>query len=395
MRKLLCVILTVIMCGICVISYADNITDLQSQADELQNQIDDATNDLNDVDEELSANLQQVQKLDETISTSESELEELNTKIADLQTSITEIQEKLTDVEGRYNEQKTLLDARLVTLYEAGDIQYIDVVLSSASIGDFISNYFLITELASYDIDLLETVEEEKNTIESSKELLEKTKEEMVTTQQTQLKTAKILENTRTVREHYISKLSEEEKSIQAQIDEYNAQYAAIEAEIKMLSLNSISEEYIGGVMAWPIPGYTTITSKFGMRTHPITGVYKLHSGVDISAPTGANFVAAADGVVTKASYNGAYGNMVIIDHGGGISTLYAHGSEIMVQTGQTVKRNDVVLKVGSTGYSTGPHAHFEVRVNGTPVEPLDYITSSTNVTDNSQNSTGNELTSD
>ena len=84
--------------------------------------------------------------------------------------------------------------------------------------------------------------------------------------------------------------------------------------------------------MAWPVPGYTTITSKFGMRTHPITGVYKLHSGVDISAPTGTNFVAAADGVVTKASYNTAYGNMVMIDHGGGISTLYAHGSEIMVE---------------------------------------------------------------
>lgn len=246
MRKLLCVILTVIICSVCVISYADNVTDLQSQADELQNQIEDATNELNDVDEELSANLQQVQKLDETISNSEAELEELNSQIEELQDSIAEIQEQLADVEERYNEQKALLDARLVTMYESGDIQYIDVVLSSASIGDFISNYFLITELASYDMDLLDTVEEEKNTIETSKELLEKTKQEMVTVQQTQQKTIKILENTRTVREYYIAKLSEEEQAIQAQIDEYNAQYAAIEAEIKTLSLNSISEEYIG-----------------------------------------------------------------------------------------------------------------------------------------------------
>ena len=140
--------------------------------------------------------------------------------------------------------------------------------------------------------------------------------------------------------------------------------------------MNSISPEYIGGVMAWPVPGYTTVTSPFAMRVHPITGVYKLHTGVDIRAPQGANFVAAADGVVTKAGYNSAYGNMVIIDHGGGISTLYAHGSEIMVELGQEIKKLDTVIKVGATGYATGPHAHFEVRINGSPVQPLDYITS-------------------
>ena len=111
------------------------------------------------------------------------------------------------------------------------------------------------------------------------------------------------------------------------------------------------------------------------MRVHPITGQYKLHTGVDISAPIGANFVAANDGIVTKAGYNTAYGNMVIIDHGGGISTLYAHGSEILVTVGQTVKRNEAILKVGSTGYSTGPHAHFEVRINGVVTNPIEYIT--------------------
>ena len=111
------------------------------------------------------------------------------------------------------------------------------------------------------------------------------------------------------------------------------------------------------------------------MRTHPITGVYKLHTGTDISAPMGANFIAANDGIVVKAGYNGAYGNMVVIDHGGGVSTLYAHGSQILVEVGQIVKRGDVVLKVGSTGYSTGPHAHFEVRLNGIVTDPMPYIT--------------------
>lgn len=128
------------------------------------------------------------------------------------------------------------------------------------------------------------------------------------------------------------------------------------------------------GMFTWPIPGYTTVTSKFGMRTHPITHVYKLHSGTDISAPIGANFVAMADGKVIKASYNSAYGNMVMIDHGDGIVTLYAHGSEILVTTNQQVTKGQAVLKVGSTGYSTGPHAHFEVRINGNFTNPMDYF---------------------
>ena len=165
------------------------------------------------------------------------------------------------------------------------------------------------------------------------------------------------------------------QKQKQAQIDEMTAQYKAINTQILELLNQGIDTEYIGGELAWPVPGYTRITSEYGMRVHPITGQYKLHTGVDISAPMGANFIAANDGIVVKAEYNTAYGRMVIIDHGGGISTLYAHGSEILVEVGQTVKRGDSILKVGSSGYSTGPHAHFEVRINGVVTDPMPYIT--------------------
>ena len=158
-------------------------------------------------------------------------------------------------------------------------------------------------------------------------------------------------------------------------IDEINKQYEEVNQQILELAQQGLDTTYIGGELAWPVPGYTRITSKYAMRVHPITGQYKLHTGVDIGAPMGANFVAANDGVVVKAGPNTAYGNMVIIDHGGGISTLYAHGSEILVEVGQTVKRGDAILKVGSTGYSTGPHAHFEVRINGVTTDPLPYIT--------------------
>lgn len=384
MRKFLCVVLALIISSIALFSYAENVDELQTKSNEIKNQINQSNEKLDDVKNELSANLQQVQKLDETIENAEKQLNELNTKIENLQKNIDQIQEKLNKVQKEYDKQKKMLEERLVSIYEEGDVQYIDVLLSSTSLSDFLSNYYLITELATYDTHLLNEVETQKNIIEEQNKKLSEQKEQMAENKQTQLKTSKVLQNNKTLREHYISQLSEQEQKIQGDIDEYNKQYKEIEAEILMLSKNVISEEYIGGIMAWPIPGYTRITSQYGMRTHPITGVYKLHTGVDVGAPIGANFIAANDGVVTKASYNGAYGNMVIIDHGGGVSTLYAHGSEIVVQAGQQVKKGDVVLKVGSTGYSTGAHAHFEVRINGQPVNPMDYITSTNKKTTDS-----------
>ncbi|MBQ7411146.1 MAG: M23 family metallopeptidase [Clostridia bacterium] len=141
------------------------------------------------------------------------------------------------------------------------------------------------------------------------------------------------------------------------------------------LDLESNSNSVIAnGMFTWPIPGYTSITSEFGYRTHPITGIYKLHTGTDIAAPEGIDFVAMADGVVITACRNTSYGNMVLINHGNGIVTLYAHGSKLLVRTNDVVKQGEPVLKVGSTGYSTGPHAHFEVRINDEYVNPMQYF---------------------
>ncbi|MCI8383333.1 MAG: peptidoglycan DD-metalloendopeptidase family protein [Clostridia bacterium] len=394
MRKILCVVLAFLISSFSMLTYvrAEEINDLQTKQEELKNQINEATENLEDVQEELSENLQQVQKLDERIANSQAELDELNTKIAKLQDSIDEVEEKLKIAEERYHRQKEILEVRLVAMYESSDTEYLDVILSSRSVSDFLSNYFLITELANYDTELLEDMKSQKDEIELAKKKLDTQKEQYATMKQNQTKTAKILENTKIVRENYIAKLTDKEKDVQTQIDEYNRQFEEVNKEILSLALDGIESQYIGGELAWPIPGYTRITSKYGMRTHPITGVYKLHTGVDVSAPMGANFVATNDGIVVKAGYNGAYGNMVIIDHGGGVSTLYAHGSEIMVQVGDTVKRGEtVVLKVGSTGYSTGPHAHFEVRLNGVVTDPLPYITNGMVPTTQNQNTTSNQ----
>lgn len=397
MRKILCVILIIVLLSYCININAEILTSdnniseetqenstktdktqlekLQENNEELQEQIKQSTSNLEIVKEELSQNLIQVQELDSKIENSENELEKLNKEIEELDAEIKNNETELVNKQKEYNNQKELLDERLLVMYEGGDIQYLDVLLGSSNISEFLSRYFMIIELYEYDMKLLEEVDEAKTVLESKSKQLDKQKEQLNEKRKQQQKNSQVLENTKTARQFYISKLSEEEQQLQNQIDEYRSQVEKIETEIRSLAqMATFGENYTGEKMIWPVPGHTTITSPFGMRIHPITGVYKLHTGTDISATIGTDFLAMATGIVTKAEYNMYYGNMVILDHGGGIQTLYAHGSEILVKLGDEVKQGKPVLKVGSTGYSTGPHAHFEIRIDGSPVNPLDYV---------------------
>lgn len=388
MRKLISIVLIAIICSISSMSYAENnaasettnetskdLSQLQEQQQELQNKMQEVGQDLNEVQDELTENLQQIQIIDEKIEQAQKDLEELTNKIEKINQNNKKLEQKLKVATKNYEKQKKLLEARLVAIYEAGETQYLDVILSSADLSEFLSNYVLVTEIASYDTQLLEEVEEKKQIIELAKQHLDENLAQLNIMKTSQEKNSKILQNTKILRENYTAKLSEQEKEVQAKIDEYKFQYEEVNREILKTALaDGLLADYVGGEMTWPIPGYSTISSPYGMRVHPITGVYTLHTGVDVKAPTGADFVAANDGIVTKAYFNPAYGNMVMVDHGGGISTLYAHGSEILVRVGQPVKKGEPVLKVGSTGYSTGPHAHFEVRINGQVTSPMEYI---------------------
>lgn len=386
MRKNLCVVLILLICfgAIYTYVYAENetennisntATDLQTQRSELQNQLDEANGQLEDVQSNLSENLQQVEKLDSRIETAEKELAEQESKITELKESISQLETELNTITEKYDKQVELFKQRMVAIYIAGDTQYLDVLLNSSSLSDFISSYYIISQLTQIDEELINNLETKKKSMDLSMQKLENEKKELATIVENQTRTTRTLQNTKKMRENFIAKLSDEEKNLQEKIDEINQQYDIVNQQILALAQQGIDTAYIGGELEWPVPGYTRITSKFAMRVHPITGQYKLHTGVDIGAPEGANFVAANDGIVVKAELNAAYGNMVIIDHGGGISTLYAHGSAILVEVGQSVKRGDSILKVGSTGYSKGPHAHFEVRINGVATDPLPYIT--------------------
>ena len=344
MRKICkSIMICTFLCTFSFVSYAADLNELQSQKNEIQTQIDESNSQLNDVNDELTDNLKQIQKLDESIQSSEENIEKLNEGITKKENEIQQIESELEKVTEKYNTQKALLDERLVEMYENDNVKYLDVILKSKSFSDFVSNYYIISELTEYDMDLLEIVDDQRKEIEQKNLKLSSQKDSLEQEKSTQKKTQIALSNTKVLRKNYVLKLNQEEQDLQAKIDEYNNQVNQIEEEIKKLAVTaSFGEEYRGGTMQWPIYGHYTITSNYGMRTHPITGVYKLHTGVDISATIGSDFTAIADGIVVKAEYNGAYGNMVIIDHGGGVQTLYAHGSQIIAQVGQEVKAGDI-----------------------------------------------------
>lgn len=393
--KFLCILLIIVLLSYCIninnfilandskiqeqeeenVTKKTQLEKLQESNEELQKQIEESINNLGIVEEELSQNLLQVQELDTKIQESEKNLQKLNEEVEILDNELKTNEEELNKKQQEYDSYKKLLDERLITMYEQGDIQYLDVLLGASNISEFLSNYFMVIEIYEYDMNLLEEVNEAKSVLEIKQEQLARKRETLSEKRKQQQKDTQVLENTKTAREFYISKLSEEEQNLQAQIDEYKAQVEAVETEIRnLVQVASFGEDYIGEQMIWPVPGYTRITSPYGMRVHPITGLYRLHTGTDVGAPIGTNFLAMATGVVVKAEYSPSYGNMVVLDHGGGVQTLYAHGSQILVKLGDQISQGTPVLKVGSTGYSTGPHAHFEIRINGETVNPLDYV---------------------
>lgn len=381
------ILIIVILQCFCGFVFAENINNetnevtnqtLEEQKQQVTDELNAANTKLQYVQSELSATMLKIQELEDKVLQYKSELDSLQGQINELQTSINDATTKLETVEQDYNEKNELLKRRLVAIYEAGETQYLDILLSSRNIVDFISGYYLITELAEYDNKLIEEVEKQKNEIETTKLKLEREETQIKIVKAKKEQTTIVWQNTKTLQQNYVGQLSTKEKKLQEEITKYKEEQYRIETLIRQTANNNlpIDIQYTGGEMLWPVavPG-TYITSDYGVREHPIQGIVKEHTGIDIgNADYGAPVVAADDGVVTYAGWLGGYGNCVMINHGNGITTLYGHGQSVETSLHKEVKKGDLILRVGSTGNSTGPHLHFEVRYNGNCVDPLQFV---------------------
>ncbi len=325
-------------------SYDDQINQKESELDDIQQQQAQAESDLTQIKKEINAAQLKLDNINSSISATAKEIED--TQIA--------IEQKEADIES----QQENLDARLVVMYKNGSVGFLDVLMGSNSISEFVSNVEMIQKVYQNDMDVLGRLQKEQEELNA----LEISLNEKIESLNAQKEDAKVAQ----------AELNEKKKELEKKAGDLAAQEAALKAEIK--KLQDEQRIYEGGNFTWPCPGYHYITYTFGYRFNPYSGIWAMHNGIDISAPNGADIVAAASGKVILSQWYQGYGNCVIVDHGSGIVTLYGHASVLCVSQGQEVSRGQVIAKVGTTGNSTGYHLHFEVRLNGQPVDPLQYF---------------------
>jgi murein DD-endopeptidase MepM/ murein hydrolase activator NlpD len=352
--------------------------------------------------EQAKANelLSETEKLEKQIGALEAELETLGTQIgtasarrANLDSQIELLraeasarEAQIADLQFQYDQRSDALAARVDTYYRTGDWAYIEMLLTSESLADLVQRTEFVTMLIRDDEDAATELDASRVALEQANAELARTME-AVQTKRTEIRAEelglKTLQSSRDVKRAAEQAVQNQKAALLAQTKKNVARLRAMAlaeeqesariAELLRGGGSHGSGKY-AGTFAWPTPGYTHVSSPFGMRMHPILHVRKMHTGIDIHVPYGARIVAAGSGKVIYAGYNGGYGNFTMIDHGDGLVTCYAHQSKILVSKGQHVTEGDTIGKVGSTGMSTGAHLHFEVRVNGTPKNPLNYL---------------------
>ncbi len=347
------------------------------------------------LDQQLSTLESAVRELDPKIAEATARTNQLILQVDDLRAAISLKENSIAETAAEFEHQQGILSDNMTSSYKQGAFFYLDLLLDAKDFSDLIARTTLVQRVMDHNNDIAEVLADTKQDLEQQKADLDDDLEAVSTLRaeaQAVEASLRSLQSQRQVKVDaqeniYDQKAALYEESeanaarLKAIAEAEEAESRRIENELKNGS-SSGSGQY-NGVMAWPVPGFYRVSSPFGYRIHPIFGTRKLHTGIDIGrnlSPAqsidGAAIVATGDGEVIHASYSSGYGNMVMIDHGNGVVSLYAHqrSGGIRVSVGQQVSKGDRIGTVGSTGYSTGPHLHFEIRVNGTPVDPMDYL---------------------
>ena len=345
----------------------------RQEYNDIQDQIDDTKKKISEGEKQSKELQTQISAYQSQIRETQVEINALTIDLNATKERITTTLEELAVLQNSIDEQNAALMSRLRAMYKQGDAGLLSVLLGSSSMSELLTNVDMMKRIYQSDADLIEQLGNQYAEVDKKKNELVELKADLEK-QQADLDAKKSalsadMSSVTKLKNQVDSKNAAYEK----ELDELDKQAESLRAEILRLQSGG---SYTGGAMGWPCRASSRITDPFGMRLHPFYGYYKLHTGIDIGCPAGRDILAAADGKVIKTvEQRTGYGYYVMIDHGGGIVTLYAHCSKILVKTGDRVMRGDTIALVGSTGMSTGPHIHFEVRVNGNYKNPLDYVT--------------------
>ncbi len=292
----------------------------------------------------------QVNSLEQQINSKQSDIDELEASISEAQAKLETLEEELAAAEEKVNTQNENLNARLRNMYKNGSVGFIDVLMDSGSFSEFLNNLSLVEKGNTSDQDVLEELQKAYDEIDAKKKEIETLQAELSESKETMEEQKSSLEADKASVEKKKSEIAADSAETQRELDKLEADAQALTSSIRNSGSSSSSSKYNGGIMAWPVPSCHTVSSGYGGRIHPTTGKYKFHGGLDIPGSYGSAIVAANSGKVIWAGNRGdSYGNYVIIDHGGGVSTLYGHSSKVLVSTGQRVSRGQRIANVGST----------------------------------------------
>ncbi|HBV86763.1 MAG TPA: metalloendopeptidase [Desulfosporosinus sp.] len=358
-------------------SRADQLGDSLQQQKEIQNQKDQARGKLNKLTYTTDTMKAKLNQLETQIATAQTILDQKKVAFVQAQNQVTLAQKELEQKEEELNDRRLALGKRARGIYESGQVSHLELLFQSSDLSDFITRMEYFSKLVDNDRQLLADIESQKEQITRKKGELQVKRDQAAEIKAQAASVSADLDKKKSEQRVALDQNLKAQKAAFDEVDRLEAESKALTEKIRKLQAAQSGKGTKAGngtVSTWPVPGYYSISSPFGWRTHPITKKRSMHTGTDVVAPTGTKLHAAGAGVVIMAGWNTAYGNMTIIDHGSGISTLYGHQSRLDVSEGQAVNANQVIGAVGSTGWSTGAHLHFEVRVGGNPTDPIQYF---------------------
>lgn len=364
-----------------------DIDEAKKEKEQLENELKDTETALNNLEALKGDAEAYIKKMDGYLENLTNHIYELEKQAQEKQSQISQKEAEIEDMQNQINEQYAAMKLRIQYMYENGEISYLTMFFEAQDMSDFLNRAEYLTEITEYDRNMLDKLQDAKDSLDIAKanldmelaglnELLKEAEDERAAAEVLVAAKEQELDATN-------SDILTKEEAIKRQKEDIAAMESLIK-ELEEIERKRKEEEerrrqqqqvtYTGGSMMWPLPGRTYISSYFGNRADPFTGITSYHSGIDIPAPTGTEIHAACGGEVAWAYYSSTAGNWVGIDHGNGLYTVYMHMSKILVTEGQQVQTGDVIGLVGSTGRSTGPHLHLSVRLNGAYVEPLNYV---------------------
>ena len=392
MKKKTVTLVASLLCGSIMMAtpywYQAQDEDLTNQLSNIQQQLTNEANKKSEAEKTIGTVYEQLHAIQIELDTATAELKQVQADRIRLDQDITKTEAELKAAQERLQSREKVFYKRVRDIYINGRLSYLDVVVGSKDFSDFANRMEMLKRILQADMELINTIKTEREEIASKKAKLEADRAKVLELEkvaqekqsiinQKKAERQAVLEramNDRDTAERAYNELMASSASITAMLQQRAAERAAAAAAASQGGGGGATTTWVQGTGQLAAPVNAPITSDFGWRIHPIYGTSRLHAGTDFGVDEGTPVHAADGGVVVEAGWISGYGYTVIIDHGNGMSTLYAHNSDVAVSPGQTVSKGQVVSYSGNTGGSTGPHLHFEVRINGEPTDPMGYL---------------------